>query len=244
MSSKPNLALRLPQFWGDRIPETELLVSFIQRAEELGFHSLWVIERPLHRMNIPDPMTLLTFALANTKRMGLGTGVLLLSLRNPVALAREAATMDVLSGGRLTLGVSMGGWENEYVAFNAPKRQRVGRLEEGIAVLRKLWTEEDVTFHGRYYHLEEANVAPKPSRPGGIPLLIGASTVPGMQRAGRLADGWVNGTHNTPEEFARSWQVVKDAAREAGRDPESLINIKWFDVNVHTDHTDNIHRGK
>ena len=235
MSPVPKLALHIPQFWGHRIARTEELVSFFQRAEELGFDSLWVIDRPLHWMHVPEILTLLTYAAACTERIGLGTSVLLLNLRHPLDLARQAATLDALSGGRLTLGVAMGGRGPEYEAMSVPIHQRVGRLEEGMAVLRRLWTETDVTFHGRYYNLENANVSPKPSRPGGIPLPIGASTEPGMRRAGRISDGWIAGGHITPEQFAHQWQVVQDAAREAGRDPSKLINLHSLYVNVDSD---------
>ncbi len=236
MSPVPNLAIQVPIFWGDRVPETQQLLAFFQRADELGFHSLWVVDRLLHPKNVPHSLTILTYAAACTTRIGLGTAVFLLSLRNPVDVARQTATLDVLAGGRLTLGVSLGGWENEYPAVNAPKEQRIGRLEEGIAVLRKLWTETDVTFHGRYYHLENANVAPKPPRPGGIPLPIGASySEQGMRRAGRIGDGWIKGPYGSPEEFAYNWRIVQEAAREAGRDPSTLINRKELYVNVDTD---------
>ena len=235
MPSKPKLAVHIPQFWGYRVPETQQLATFCRRAEELGFDSLWVVERPLHRINVPEILTMLTFAAACTTRIGLGTAVLLLSLRHPVALARTAATLDVLAGGRLTLGVSLGGQDPEYQAMNMPKNQRVGRLEEGMTVLRKLWTETDVTFHGRYYHMEKANVAPKPPRPGGIPLPMGGNSPPGLRRVGRISDGWITGSHSTPEGFARSWQAVLDAAREAGRDPSTLTNRKSIWINVDTD---------
>lgn len=231
----PHIGLQVPVHWWERVPDTQQLRSFFQRAEELGFHSLWVTERPLHRIGIPHPLVLLTFAAACTTRIRLGTAVLLLSLRNAVDLARAGATLDVLSGGRLTLGVSLGGHDGEHLAMGSPKRQRVGRLEEGMTVLRKLWTETDVTFHGRYYHLENANVSPKPARPGGIPMPIGTGSDLGLQRAGRMGDGWMAGGPNTPERFARCWQAVQDAAREAGRDPSSLTSHTALYCNVDTD---------
>ncbi len=235
MSPRPNLALQIPTYWGEQVPDTEHLLSFCRRADELGFHSLWVTDRPIHKINLPHPLTMLTYTAACTERIGLGTAVFLLSLRQPLEVARQTATLDMLAGGRLTLGVSLGGRDYEYEAMNAPKRQRVGRLEEGMAVLRKLWTETDVTFHGRYYHLEKANVSPKPPRPGGIPLPMGANTEPGLQRTGRLADGWLMGQRGTPEQFVSSWQVVQEAALEAGRDPSALTNCKFLYANVDTD---------
>ena len=235
MSPVPNLALEIPNFWRDRVPETRELTSFFQRAEELGFHSLWITDRLFHTINLPHCLTLLTYAAACTSRIELGTAVLLLSLRHPADVARQAATLDVLSGGRLTLGVALGGWGTEYDAMSMPQSQRVGRLEEGMTVLRKLWTETDVTFHGKYYHLEKANVAPKPVRPGGIPLPMGAATPLGQQRAGRIADGWITAAHGTPESFERSWNLVQEAARQAGRDPSTLTNRAALYTNLDPD---------
>ena len=235
MSPVPNVAVHIPTRWGGPIPATEEFITFFQRSEELGFHSLWVYDMMLYKINAMDPLTMLSYAAACTKRIGLGVNALLLSLRHPVGLAKQIGTLDALSGGRMTLAVAMGGRDDEYEAMNMPQRQRVGRLEEGMTVLRRLWTETDVTFHGRYYNLENANVQPKPPRPDGIPLLIGASTVPGMQRAGRIADGWTRGGRGAPEEFAKEWAIVQEAAREAGRDPSTLINVKTLYINVDSD---------
>ena len=236
--AKPKVGVIVPNRWVDQIPEPEELADYFQRVEELGFHSLWITDRPLHRqVSMPNPLIMLTYAAAHTKRVRLGTSVLLLNLRHPVDVARQAATLDKLSGGRLTLGVAPGGREDEYPAMNSPKNERVGRLEEGIAVLRKLWTEEDVTFHGRYYHLEEANVLPKPLQPGGIPIMTaGHASELSFRRAGRLADGWIMGTvGDTPQWFAHGWQVVQEAAQEAGRDPSKLTNAKLLYVNPDED---------
>ena len=231
-------------FWWERVPEKALLISFFQRAEELGFHSLWVQDRLLHPISFPDPLILLSLAAGCTERIRLGTAVYLLSLRHPVAVARMAATLDMLSGGRLTLGVSLGGWPesgtipsgiDEYQAMNSPKAQRVGRFEEGMAVLRRLWTETDVTFHGRYYHLEGANVSPKPPQRGGVSLPVGATAEPALRRAGRIGDGWIKGGRGSPASFAQSWRVVQEEAERVGRDPSKLTNLKTLYCNVDMD---------
>ena len=104
-------------------------------------------------------------------------------------IAQQAATLNAMSGERLTLGVSQGGRDNEFLAATMPKEQRTGRLVEGVRLMRRLWTEKDVTFKGRYYQLDAANIQPKPQRPGGIPLLFGASMEPALKRAGCVADG-------------------------------------------------------
>src|SRR5688572_1004966 len=140
-----------------------------------------------------------------------------------------------MSGERLTLGVSLGGRDNEYVAMSMPKTQRAGRLIEGVGLMRRLWTEHNIDFEGRYYRLESANIEPKPKRPGGIPVVFGAVTDDSLARAGRLADGWMQGARGTPESFGLAWGKVRAAAQAAGRDPAELHSSKLLYVNPSND---------
>jgi probable F420-dependent oxidoreductase len=222
------LGLIIPTNWGQSQPNAEDYLQFCARADELGFDSLWVIDRLFHENGMPHPFVMLSYAAAATKRIGLGTGVVLLSVRHPVEVAQQAASLNALSGGRLSLGVSLGGRDNEYLASNMPKEQRAGRLVEGIDVLRRLWSEKDVTFDGRYYHLDAANIAPKPRTP--IPIILGGSTPPSLARAGRIADGWMQGGRGTPQSFADAWQQVQDSAAKSGRDVSMLQSSKLFYV--------------
>jgi probable F420-dependent oxidoreductase len=208
-------------------------MRFSRRAEELGFDSLWVIDRLFHEYGVPHPFVMLSYAAAATERIGLGTGVVLLSVRHPVEVAQQAATLNAMSGERLTLGVSLGGRDNEYVATNMPKAQRVGRLIEGVQLMRRLWSERDVDFKGRYYQLEAANIEPKPQSP--IPVVFGAVTDQSLTRAGRLADGWMQGARGTPENYGRAWTTVRKAAVQAGRDPAQLHSSKLLYVNPSDD---------
>ena len=230
MPAAPKISIHLPTRWGDGIPHIDELTAFCRRADELGFATLWVYDMVFHSVKALDPLTTLSLAAAHTRRIGLGVNALLLSIRHPVTVAKAVGTLDALAGGRTILAVAMGGRDNEYVALNAPKTQRAGRLEEGMTVLRRLWSESGVNFSGRYYTLEDANIDPKP--PGYIPLLIGASSVPGMQRAGRIADGWTRGGRGSPEDFAREWRIVTEAAADVGRDPSTLLNCKTLYANV------------
>lgn len=227
----PKLGLILPTNWGTEPPPTRTLMQFSSRAEELGFDSLWIIDRLLHEYGVPHPFVMLSYAAAATERIGLGTGVVLVSVRHPVEVAQAAATLNAMSGERLTLGVSLGGRDNEYVAMNMPKEQRAGRLVEGVRLMRRLWTESNVDFAGRYYQLEGANIEPKPKRAGGIPVVFGAVTDESLTRAGRMADGWMQGARGTPESFGAAWTKVRDAASEAGRDPAALQSSKLMYVN-------------
>ena len=231
----PKLGLIIPTNFGSDAPPTRDLSRFCARAEELGFDSLWIIDRLFHQYGVPHPFVMLSYAAAATQNIGLGSGVILLSVRHPVEVAQQAATLNAMSGERLTLGVSQGGRDNEYQATNMPKDQRTGRLVEGVKVMRRLWGEKDVTLEGRYYNLDGANIEPKPQRPGGIPLIFGGSTEPSFKRAGRIADGWMQGARGTPESYAAAWNTVLGGARQAGRDPSTLHSSKLFYVNPGND---------
>ena len=227
------LGLIIPTNWGHSEPPVKELLRFCRRADELGFDSLWVIDRLFHDQGLPHPFVMLSYAASVTERIRLGTGVVLLSVRHPVEVAQQVATLDALTGGRLTVGVSLGGRDNEYVATNMPKTQRAGRLLEGVEVMKRLWSESDVHFQGRYYTLDGANLEPKPAR--GIPIIFGGSTPPSLARAGRHADGWMQGGRGTPESFEASWRSVKDAAIKAGRNAMDLHSSKLFYINPGSD---------
>lgn len=225
----------IPTVYPEGVPESAALSSFMREAEALDFGGLWVIERLFHREPVLDAYTTLTWAAAQTRRVRLGTGVLLLPLRNPALLAKQVATLDLLSGGRVTLGVSLGGGEAEHATLRAPFRQRARRLEEGVEVLRRLFATSDVSFNGRHYELREATVAPRPLQGADLPVWLGASSEPGLQRVARIADGWLAGGGGSPEQFALNWRRLQNFARHVGRDPAALHNGKLFYIWVDPD---------
>src|SRR5712692_2563862 len=138
----------IPSTFPDGAPKAADLSAFLRGAEDLGFGGLWVIDRLFHQTVVLDGLTTLTWAAALTTRVRLGSAVLLMPFRNPALLARQVATIDTLSGGRVTLGISLGGRENEHPTVGATYRQRARRLEEGVEVLRKLFGGENVSFKG------------------------------------------------------------------------------------------------
>jgi len=202
-------------------PKSKEIVEYCQAAEGLGFDSLWVIDRLFGELPVLEPFTVMTLAVASTQRVGIGSCVILAALRQPVWLAKEIATLDYLSGGRVVLGISLGGNQQAFDAVGFPLRQRTRRLEEAITIMRKLWNEDNVTWHGRYSQLQDATINPKPVQ-SHLPILLGAAREPALRRAGVMADGWIANAFSTPQQCRERWEMVKTFAQAGGRDPSSL----------------------
>ncbi len=198
--------------------------AFAQAADELGYTHLRVPDLVLRPGSgaLHEPMMLLAWVAAITERIELVPSVIVLPSRQTALLAKQAAELDVLSGGRLRLGIGVGGNAEEYAAMNQDFHARGARVEEQIELMKALWTRETVEFQGRWDTVQGAGLAPLPvQRP--IPLWIGARGVPIARirrRIGRQADGWF--VLCSPEEFPAIKADIDDAARAAGRSPESI----------------------
>lgn len=189
------------------------------RAEALGFDSLWVGDHVSFHVPIPDSLTLLAFAAAATERVLLGTAVYLLPLRHPTLAAKSAAMLDVLSGGRLVLGVGVGGeFPPEFEAVGVPVRERGARTDEAIPLLRRLWQEDGVVHAGRHFRFGPISLDPKPAQPEGPPLWVGGRSPAAMRRAGRLGDGYVS-TMTSAARYRSNLETIAQHARQAGRTP-------------------------
>lgn len=220
------------------LPETASLLTLAERAESLGFDSVWagdsLLARPRH-----DPLTLLAAVAASTRKVELGTAVLLPALRNPVVLAHQVATLDRISEGRLILGVGIAAdvpaIRAEFEAASVPFDKRVGRLVEGLALARALWTGKPVDWEGRW-KVKAAVLGPTPHRPGGPPIWVAGAVAAARQRTGRLFDGWFP---NSPgvSEYKTQWAEVTEAARAAGRDPATLTGAMYLTLAIDDDTT-------
>jgi alkanesulfonate monooxygenase SsuD/methylene tetrahydromethanopterin reductase-like flavin-dependent oxidoreductase (luciferase family) len=184
-------------------------------AEELGFDSVWLTEH--HFVDdgyTPAPVSLMAALAMATKRMEISTDILLLPLYHALRLAEELATVDIISNGRAMCGIGMGYREVEFEAFGTSRRQRVGRTEEGIAVLRGAWGDGPFSFEGRHYSLDNVDVTPKPVRPGGLPLWLASASEPAARRAARL------GLHLLPQGDRRTAYLPwLDELQKLGRNP-------------------------
>jgi probable F420-dependent oxidoreductase len=210
--------------WG--VEDAQALVGLASRAEALGFDSVWVHD---HVFNVGhvferiggkpyyEPLTLLSFVAARTERVRLGTSVLVLPYHNPVRLAKTAATLDVLSGGRLILGVGVGAIEKEIRAMGSPFAERGAFTDEAIAVMRALWTEEEPSFDGTYSRFAGMKFSPKPRQKPSIPVVIGGVSRAAIRRAARLGDGW-QPLGLSPEALRQGITLLREEARAQGRD--------------------------
>lgn len=229
-------------------PQTEIgtdpaiIRDFAQAAEALGYAYLLAYDHvlgadPARRPGwqgydvedmFHEPLVLFGYLAACTKRLGLTTGILIAPQRQTALVAKQAAEVDVLSGGRLRLGLGLGWNPVEYEALGMDFRTRGARLEEQVEVLRLLWTRESVTFHGRWHQIEDAGINPLPvQRP--IPVWMGGTSDAALRRSARTADGWLSGggrrsPYSPPPSRSPAELVgrLREFARDAGRDPASV----------------------
>jgi probable F420-dependent oxidoreductase len=209
-------------------------VRLVRRAEELGYQSVWAFQRllvPEHpdaRAGVPvyrsvhDPIVSLAYLAGQTSRVRLGLAVVNMPFFSPALLAKQLATLDAVSGGRLDAGLGLGWMRAEFQAVGVPQERLGARAEEFIGALRALWTEDVAKFTGRFYQVPPARSAPKPVQRPNPPLLLGGNVPAAWRRAGRLGDGWLGGSMADLTHLDATIGIVKQAASEAGRDPDSL----------------------
>ncbi|WP_380282243.1 LLM class F420-dependent oxidoreductase [Kitasatospora purpeofusca] len=197
-------------------------------AEELGYRSWWAgdhVVLPSPRLPdspmaptdpILDPLVHLSYVAALTERIELGTGILILPQRNPVVLAKQVASLDVLSGGRLLLGVAPGYLEPEMAAVGVRLSERGARTDEYLDAMRQLWTEPEPAFHGRYADFEHVDAHPRPVRPDGPRIVIGGHSPAAYRRAVRKGHGWI-GNGSSPEDLIVHLEGLREAAAEVSR---------------------------
>lgn len=208
-----------------------------QAAELAGFDSLWTVEHVLwpkgyesqypyaesgrmpgdHTSAIPDPLVWLTWVAAHTTTIKLATGIVILPQRNPAVVAKEVATLDVLSGGRVLFGIGVGWLEEEFDALGVPFAKRGARTDEYVAAMRALWAGENVDFSGEFVNYRDVNCNPKPVD-GSVPIVVGGHSRKAAERAGYLGDGFVPGAGD----IAELCDIMRQAAADAGRDAGAI----------------------
>jgi len=231
------LGVAIPQIFVEGPVNVPLLRRFLARAESLGYHSAWVQEHTLGTAVTLDPLTLLGYASALTDTLKLGTAVLIAGLRDPVHLAKSLATLDHLSGGRLLVGVGLGGSPRMYPAFGLTADRRVRRFTESIALMKLLWTGTAGSFQGEFFHLDRGSLEPKPLQQPHPPIWVGAHHPAALRRAVRLGDGWIGAGSSSTVDFKTDVQIVRRSLAEARREPSTFTVAKRVYIAVDENRT-------
>jgi probable F420-dependent oxidoreductase len=235
----------LPSFRRSEITNAEWVAAFLGAVEECGCESVWTVEHvvvaddyePLYPYSddgrmpgrpdtvMPDPLEWLAYAAALTSTVRLGTAVVVVPLHAAATLAKRAATVDALSGGRVMLGVGVGWQKEEYAAVGVPYDGRGHRLEESVAAMRALWRDDLASYDGSTVRFMRVRSEPKPIR-GSVPIVVGGSSDLAARRAGRIGDGWFPFVIS-PDDFTARAGLLRAAAETAGRDPDTVELTVW-----------------
>ncbi len=212
------------------IEDVQSIIRLAARAEALGYDSVWASD---HVFNVSyvyerigdrpyyDPLTILSYVAAVTTRIGLGTSVLVLPYHHPMRLAKAAATLDVLSGGRVILGVGVGVIAEELNAMGSPYEERGTRTDEAIAIMQALWTQARPSHQGPVYRFSGMAFSPKPLQKPHIPILIGGVSRAAIRRAARVGNGW-HPTAMAPEALRQRMRYLAEQAQAVGREPTDI----------------------
>jgi probable F420-dependent oxidoreductase len=224
-----NLKIRIGISLGDGALDSESpdsLLEFIDDCERWDIDSVWVSDRIAAPRPTLDPVVFMAYLASRMRNMKFGTSALVLPTRHPVVLAKQLATLDFLCKGRLLLVVGIGGDDSrDFEATGVRKEERGKRGDEAIVLMKKLWTEEHVTFEGQFYSVRDLTLLPRPYQKGGPPVWVGGRSKAAFRRAGRLADGWLVSSV-TPSEVAAGIESIRNHAAEVGREiPEDHYGV-------------------
>ncbi|MEV0401594.1 LLM class flavin-dependent oxidoreductase [Actinoallomurus sp. NPDC050550] len=227
-------AISIPQAFGDGEFEPGAFRDFLARAEQVGFDSAWTQEQVLGSAPRFSPIETMTYAAACTERLRLGCAVFVSTLHNPLHLAKSLSTLDQLSRGRLEAGVGMGG-QRDFAAFGIDPDGLVTRFTEGVRLMKACWTDQKITFDGRFWQVDGAAMEPKPVQKPHPPLWFGGSHPNALRRAVRYGDGFFGAGSQTTERFAEQVRVVREALAEADPQPKDFRIAKRVYVAVDED---------
>jgi len=202
------------------------VIAEAQLAEASGFDSCFFGEHHQDKDGfLPSPLIVATAVAAHTRRLNVGTSVILLPLHHPVRVAEDVITLDLVSKGRVILGVGVGYQPADFHAFSVPMEHRAALFEEGVEIIRRCWSGEPFSFRGKHYALEDVQIRPRPFQPSGPPLWIGASVAAAVRRAARLADAFVGTPSTSLDNALELVTMYKDAARRGGR-PARVVMMR------------------
>lgn len=215
---KLHIGISVPQILQTNKQDNLYLSEYVSIVEALGYDSIWVQEQVMGKPFTLDSIAMLSYLSAISHRARIGVAILVTALASPVHLAKSLATIDQLSGGRLTAGVGLGGYTGSYPAFGISARTRVSRFEEGIRLMKELWTRDGVNFQGKFWQMENASVNPKPIQKPYPTLLFGGSSSPALKRAVKMGDTWMGAGSTSTSAFVEQTKLIKQYLKEEGKD--------------------------
>jgi len=225
VTSRIELAVSIPQTFPGRPVDPGFIRKYLERAEALGFHSAWVVEQIVGAIPSLEPVELLTYAAAVTSRIRLGPAVLLTALRDPVHTAKSLTTLDHLSGGRLMIGVGLGGQPAVYPAYGLKAERRAERFAEGLEVMKRLWTEPRVTFEGQFFKLANLPQEPKPVQKPHPPIWVGGHSRAALRRTVQFGAAW-HPINRSPEELRIGREELARLSLARGRAAPPVITLR------------------
>jgi probable F420-dependent oxidoreductase len=228
-------AISIPQFVADGMFDPSAFCAHLTRAEALGFESAWTQEQILGTMPALDPLTTMTYAAACSERIRLGCAVFVAPLHSPLHLAKSLSSLDQLSRGRLEVGLGSGGRSRMFAAFAVDPEHLTARFTEEVRLMQACWTEERITFEGRFWQVDDAAMEPKPFQKPYPPLWFGAHRPAALRRAVQFGNGFFGAGSTTTAQFAGEVRLVREELAKAGRDPGTFRIAKRVYVGVDDD---------
>lgn len=232
LSNKIKLGTSIPQAFTEGPVDMDVVRKIVTRSEDLGFESLWTSSSVLGGSPSLEPIGLLHYVAGLTHKVRLGVSVLVFPLHSPVTIAKSFASLDQVSGGRAIVGLGLGSAYDAYEAFGLTSARRVKRFEEGIEVMKSLWTRSTTNHANEFLHLESAMMEPKPLQKPHLPLWIGGGHHNVLRRSVEIADGWMGAGASSNSDFKERVGVIKDMIDESGRDPDSFTISKRIYIAV------------
>ena len=239
MASDGNIlfGIAAPQIHTKLPVDAEEIQRHLKRVEALGFHSIWVQEQAVLRAaaSALEGVSMLSYAAALTRRVRLGAAVFLINLRNPIQLAKSLASLDQLSQGRLIVGVGLGGVSRLYQAYGLSPERRLARFIEALTLIQRLWTEEELTFEGKFWQLKKATLMPRPFQKPHPPVWFGGNAPAALRRAVRHGSGFIGAGSTSTADFKEQVKVVTQALSETKKHPQEFAIAKRVYVAVDRD---------
>lgn len=237
MTSKreTRFGVAIPQKFPDGTVDTQYITDFLTTAESLGYDSAWVGEGVFGRVPNLEPFPLLSYAAALTSRIKLGVSALTFPLWNPIFLAKAVASLDQLSNGRFILGVTVGVNRDRYPAFGILPQHRLTRFIEGLELMKRLWTSDNVTFKGKFWEMENVSISPRPVQKPHPPVWFGSRALPALRRSVKSGNGWMGSGATSTAEFREHMSILRSFMAKEGKNQDDFPLSKRIYVAVDPD---------